>query len=335
MSIKNNMIAIISDGSAVLGLGNIGALASIPVMEGKAALFKQFAGINAFPLCLDTQDDDEIINIVKNIAPVYSGINLEDIAAPRCFEIEKQLDKMLDIPVFHDDQHGTAIVCVAGLVNALKVVNKEINDVSIVVNGLGSAGTAIIKMLVAYGFVNFSLCDRNGLVYDGIINNGNLDDVINYVNDNKEGKGVSLKKAIISKDVFIGVSAPDLLSFEDINLMNDKPIVFAMANPNPEIGYDEVKKSKVAIYATGRSDYPNQINNVLAFPGIFKGAISVRATTINMEMKVAAINALSSIIKEDELNSEYIIPDVFDNRVVASIEDAIAQAAISSGVNQI
>ncbi|MDF9867086.1 malate dehydrogenase (oxaloacetate-decarboxylating) [Bacilli bacterium PM5-3] len=330
-TIKNNMIAVVSDGSAVLGLGNIGGSASIPVMEGKAALFKAFGDVNAFPICLDTQDDEEIINIVKNIAPVFGGINLEDISAPRCFYIEEKLSNMLDIPVFHDDQHGTAIVCLAGLINALKVVKKD-NNIKIVVNGLGSAGVAITKLLVEYGFSNFSLCDINGEIFSGKLDETKMNDLVKNLNELKQNNGNSLSSALENADVFIGVSAANILTKEMVAKMNNNPIIFAMANPNPEISYDLARECEVAIMATGRSDYPNQINNVLVFPGVFKGALSAKATKINKEMKLAAAMALVDIISDEELNSEYIIPSPFDKRVVDKISDAIKNTAIATGV---
>lgn len=336
-TIKNDTIAVVSDGSAVLGIGNVGALASIPVMEGKAALFKQFAGINAFPICLDTQDDEEIINTVINIAPVFGGINLEDIKAPRCFYIEEELKKRLDIPIFHDDQHGTAIVCLAGLINALKVVNKEKEEVSIVLNGLGSAGFAIVKLLVNAGFKNFKLCGREGLLYNNVLTIKDCDTIVEEIAElKKSGQSFpTLKEAMKNSDIFIGVSGPNILDGEDIKNMSDNPIVFALANPTPEISYELAIESGVKVMATGRSDYPNQVNNVLVFPGIFKGALETRASSINMEMKLAAVDALANIISEDELSPTYIIPNPFDQRVVEEISQAVKQAAITSKVARI
>lgn len=336
-TIKNNTIAVVSDGSAVLGLGNIKALASIPVMEGKAALFKEFANIDAFPICLDTQDDEEIINTVVNIAPVFGGINLEDIKAPRCFYIEEELKKRLDIPVFHDDQHGTAIVTLAGLINALKVVNKKKDDVIVVVNGLGSAGFAIIKLLINYGFKNFRLCGREGLIYKGVLDNNDIDTIVDRVGKLKQSGQTfpTLKDAMKNSDIFIGVSGPDILSKEDIKSMNTDPIIFALANPNPEIKYELAIEAGVKVMATGRSDYPNQVNNVLVFPGVFKGALQVRASEINLEMKLAAVEALASIIEEDELTPTYIIPNPFDERVVEKVYQAVKQAAIDTKVARI
>lgn len=336
-TIKSNTIAVVSDGSAVLGIGNIKGLASIPVMEGKAALFKEFANINAFPICLDTQNDEEIINTVVNIAPVFGGINLEDIKAPRCFYIEEELKKRLDIPVFHDDQHGTAIVTLAGLINALKVVNKKKEDVIIVVNGLGSAGFAIIKLLINYGFKNFRLCGREGLLYDNVLTPANIDTIVDDIallkKSNKEFP--TLQQAIINSDIFIGVSGPDILTKEDIKSMNNDPIIFALANPNPEIKYELAIEAGVKVMATGRSDYPNQVNNVLVFPGVFKGALEVRASEINLEMKLAAVNALASIVSDEELDPLYIIPNPFDSRVVERVSQAVKKAAIDTKVARI
>lgn len=336
-TIKSNTIAVVSDGSAVLGIGNIKGLASIPVMEGKAALFKEFANINAFPICLDTQNDEEIINTVVNIAPVFGGINLEDIKAPRCFYIEEELKKRLDIPVFHDDQHGTAIVTLAGLINALKVVNKKKEDVIIVVNGLGSAGFAIIKLLINYGFKNFRLCGREGLLYDNVLTPANIDTIVDDIallkKSNKEFP--TLQQAIINSDIFIGVSGPDILTKEDIKSMNNDPIIFALANPNPEIKYELAIEAGVKVIATGRSDYPNQVNNVLVFPGVFKGALEVRASEINLEMKLAAVNALASIVSDEELDPLYIIPNPFDSRVVERVSQAVKKAAIDTKVARI
>lgn len=336
-TIKSNTIAVVSDGSAVLGIGNIKGLASIPVMEGKAALFKEFANINAFPICLDTQNDEEIINTVVNIAPVFGGINLEDIKAPRCFYIEEELKKRLDIPVFHDDQHGTAIVTLAGLINALKVVNKKKEDVIIVVNGLGSAGFAIIKLLINYGFKNFKLCGREGLLYDNVLTPANIDSIVDDIallkKSNKEFP--TLQQAMINSDIFIGVSGPDILSKDDIKSMNNDPIIFALANPNPEIKYELAIEAGVKVMATGRSDYPNQVNNVLVFPGVFKGALEVRASEINLEMKLAAVNALASIVSDEELDPLYIIPNPFDSRVVERVSQAVKKAAIDTKVARI
>ncbi|WP_423362908.1 NAD(P)-dependent malic enzyme [Mycoplasma sp. P36-A1] len=335
-TIKGNTIAIISDGSAVLGLGDIKAKASIPVMEGKAALFKSFADVNAFPICVETQDADEIIQIAKNIAPVFGGINLEDIKAPKCFYVEEKLKEMLDIPVFHDDQHGTAIVCLSGLVNALKVVNKKIEDIKVVVNGLGSAGVAIVKLFAVYGVKNFSLCDINGEIFSGELTPDLIDGLVDMIQERKViTDSPKLAEAIKGGDVFIGVSAANIVTKEMAESMNKDAIIFAMANPNPEIKPELAKEAGVAIMATGRSDYPNQINNVLVFPGIFKGALDVRAKAINTEMKIAAVEALSSIISDEELSREYIIPSPFDERVVERISNAVKQAAIDTNVARI
>lgn len=332
-TIKGNTIAVVSDGSAVLGLGDIKAAASIPVMEGKAALFKSFGDVNAFPICVESQEVEEIIQVVKNIAPVFGGINLEDIKAPKCFEIEERLQKELNIPVFHDDQHGTAIVCLSGLINALKVVNKRIDEIKVVVNGLGSAGIAIIKLFAEYGVRNFSLCDINGELFSGELTKEDQKNLVQIVQERKLLENLpKLDQAIKETDVFIGVSAANIVTKEMAESMNKDAIIFAMANPNPEIKPELAKEAGVAIMATGRSDYPNQINNVLVFPGIFKGALSVRATAINTKMKIAAVEALSSIIEEDELNHEYIIPSPFDPRVVDKISKAVSLAAIESGV---
>ncbi len=321
-TIKGNTVAVVSDGSAVLGLGNIGAEASIPVMEGKAVLFKEFAGIDAMPICLETQDTEEIIKIVKNISPVFGGINLEDISAPRCFEIEERLKKELDIPVFHDDQHGTAVVVSAGLINALKVVNKKIDEIKVVVNGAGSAGTAITKMLINLGVKDIVVCDKEGIICE---NQGNLNEAMKNLAKitNKNQLQGKLKDAVKGRDVFVGVSAPKLLTEDMIEKMNENPIVFAMANPEPEIMPDLAKKAGVAVIGTGRSDFPNQINNVLAFPGIFKGALEVRAKAITEEMKVVAAYALAEIVTVEKLSPEYIIPSAFEPNVAERIAKAV------------
>ncbi|MDR1781780.1 MAG: NADP-dependent malic enzyme [Bacilli bacterium] len=332
-TIKNNTVAIISDGSAVLGLGNIGGLASIPVMEGKAALLKSFAGINSFPICLDTQDDEEIIRTIRNIAPVFGGINLEDINAPRCFYIEESLQD-LGIPVYHDDQHGTAIVVLAGLINATKLLNKN-KDITILVNGLGSAGIAITKLLVEYGFHKFKLCDKVGLIYSGELHKNDLPTLVSKIENSKNNKIDSLENAICNTDVFIGVSAADILSIDMVKSMNDKPIVFALANPNPEISYENALQANVGVFATGRSDYPNQVNNVLVFPGLFKGALAIRAKALNKEMMLAAANALANIVKDDELTNNYVIPSPFNDKVCDAVTNAIKKEGIKTGVNQI
>ncbi len=322
---KQNSVAVVTDGSAVLGLGNIGAEAALPVMEGKCLIFKEFAGIDAFPICLKTQETKEIIETIKNIAPVFAAINLEDIVAPRCFEIEEALKRELDIPVFHDDQHGTAVVVLAGLINALKVTGKDknIKVVKVVISGAGAAGIAITKMLLDYGIKNIILVDSFGAIYDGRKENMNFAKEGIAKLTNKEKKSGKLSEIIEGADVFIGVSAPNILKREDIQKMN-APIVFAMANPVPEIMPDEAKKGGAEIIATGRSDFPNQINNALAFPGIFRGALDAKAKDITEEMKLAAAKALASVIKPTK---EKIIADVFDKRVVKGIAKAVKEAA--------
>lgn len=327
-TIKSNTVAVVSDGSAVLGLGNIGALAAMPVMEGKAALFKEFGGVNAFPICLDTQDTEEIIETVVRIAPAFGGINLEDIAAPRCFEIEERLDKMLDIPVFHDDQHGTAIVVCAALVNALKLAEKQ--NSTIVINGAGSAGVAIATLILKIGLGNAILVDKQGILTADMDLTSGQRGLIDKLN--KEGKTGSLKDALVGADVFIGVSAGHIVSKEMIASMNEKAIVFPMANPVPEIEPEDAKEAGAYIVGTGRSDHPNQINNVLAFPGIFKGALKAGATCINDAMKEAAVYAISSMITEDMLDSEHIIVSALDPRVADVVAQAVADAAKESGV---
>lgn len=328
---KGNLVAVVSDGTAVLGLGNIGAKAAIPVMEGKAILFKAFADVDAFPICLDTQDTEEIIRTVKNLAPVFGGINLEDIASPKCFEIEERLEKELEIPVFHDDQHGTAIVVTAALINALKVVGKEIGDVHVVLNGPGAAGTAIIKMMLAAGVKHVIACDEYGILYkerpQGIEGHKKMLCGIT----NLEGRRGTLSDALQGADVFVGVSVAGALKPEMVKLMNPDPIVFAMANPTPEIMYEDARKAGVKVMGTGRSDFPNQINNVLAFPGIFKGALSVRARDINYDMKVAAAYAIAGLVEPEKLCSEYVIPSVFDTRVASEVAKKVAEAAYASG----
>ena len=321
---KGNLVAVVSDGTAVLGLGDIGPEAAMPVMEGKALLFKEFADIDAFPICLDTKDTEEIIETVKRIAPVFGGINLEDISAPRCFEIERRLKEELDIPVFHDDQHGTAIVVAAGLLNALKCVGKTMEEADIVINGAGSAGISICKLLLQFGVGNVVLVDQKGALCPGE----------DWMNDaqkemaektNKEKQTGPLSEIIKGKDVFIGVSAPGIVTAEMVSEMADDPVIFAMANPTPEIMPDEAKKGGARVVATGRSDFPNQINNVLVFPGIFRGALDARASQITENMKIAAAKAIAGIISDDELNEEYIIPEAFDERVCAAVAQAVAE----------
>ena len=327
LTIKQNTVAIVTDGSAVLGLGNLGPLAALPVMEGKAMLFKEFAGLDAFPICLDTQDTDEIVRAVKNIAPVFGGVNLEDIAAPRCFEIEKRLRAELNIPVFHDDQHGTAIVTLAALFNALKLVQKSLADIRIVINGAGAAGIAIARLLVKAGAETILMCDSKG-----IISTNRSDLNAEKLEFAVKAQG-TLAGAVQGADVFIGVSAPGVLTPEMVEGMTKDAIVFAMANPIPEIQPELVPKN-VTIMATGRSDYPNQINNVLAFPGVFRGALDCRARTITNNMCLQAANAIASLVKPTDLNREHIIPSVFDQRVASAVAAAVQQAAREEGIAQ-
>ena len=328
---KGNLIAVVSDGTAVLGLGDIGPKAAMPVMEGKAILFKTFAGIDAFPICLDTKSVDEIVNTVKCLAPTFGGINLEDISAPRCFEIEARLRKELDIPVFHDDQHGTAIVVAAGLLNAVKLVGKKIEDVKIVINGAGSAGISIAKLLLQFGVGDIVLVDKAGALAKG---QGWMNPAQAAIAEctNRDNQTGSLVDVIKGKDIFIGVSGPNVLTAEMVSTMAKDAIVFAMANPTPEIMPEEAKKGGARVVATGRSDYPNQINNVLVFPGIFRGALDVRASDITERMKIAAAKAIASIIKDDELTEEYIIPGAFDKRVVEVVAKAVAQEARAENI---
>ncbi|MFF2483012.1 NAD-dependent malic enzyme [Paenibacillus sp. NPDC058071] len=330
LTIKRNTVAVISDGTAVLGLGDIGPEAAMPVMEGKAMLFKQLAGVDAFPICLDTKDTEDIIRTIKNLAPTFGGINLEDISSPRCFEIETRLKEELDIPVFHDDQHGTAVVLLAGLLNALKIVDKTITDVRIVVTGIGAAGASIVRMLIAAGASDIVAVDREGaLVRSAEYANPIWAEVARRTNPRQSaGK---LSDVIPGADVFIGVSGKGVLKVDDVKAMNADPIVFAMANPDPEID-PELAEPYVRVLATGRSDYPNQINNVLCFPGIFRGALDCRASSINEEMKLAASQAIASVVTDDELNEQYIIPNIFNDRVVPSVRDAVVRAAIRTGV---
>lgn len=331
---KGNLVAVVTDGTAVLGLGDIGPLAAMPVMEGKAVLFKEFANIDAFPICLNTKNVDEIVQAVKMIAPTFGGINLEDISAPRCFEVEKRLKEELDIPVFHDDQHGTAIVVSAGIINALKVVNKRLQDITVVVNGAGAAGTSITKMLISLGVKDVIACDRDGIIYVGASTNNDAKEALAQITNINDKKG-SLSDAMVGADVFIGVSAPNVVSEQMIASMDKDPIVFAMANPTPEIMPDAAKKAGARVIGTGRSDFPNQVNNVLAFPGIFRGALDVRAKDINEEMKVAAAYAIAGIISDEEVNEDYIIPGAFDSRIVDSVSKAVAKAARETGVARV
>jgi malate dehydrogenase (oxaloacetate-decarboxylating) len=334
-TMKGNMVAVVSDGTAVLGLGNIGPEAALPVMEGKAVLFKSFAGVDAFPICLATTDIDKIVETVKLLEPTFGGVNLEDIAAPNCFEIEERLKRETNIPVFHDDQHGTAIVTVAGLVNALKIVGKKINEIKVVANGAGAAGIAIIKLLYSYGVRDIIMCDTKGSIYEGRPNGMNAikDEVAKFTNrENLQG---SLEDVIKGADVFIGVSVAGALTKEMVESMNTDSIIFAMANPVPEIMPEEAKAAGAKVIGTGRSDFPNQVNNVLAFPGIFRGALDVRATHINEAMKVAAVEAIAGLINENELNADYVIPGPFDPRVAPEVAAAVARAAMETGVARI
>lgn len=331
---KGNLVAVVSDGSAVLGLGNIGSEAAIPVMEGKSILFKEFANIDAFPICLDTQNTEEIINTVKYLAPVFGGINLEDISAPRCFEIEKRLEEELNIPVFHDDQHGTAIVTTAALINALKLNNKKADKIKIVVNGAGSAGVAIIRMLLKLGVKDIIACDSKGII-EKSRNDLSREKLKLLEVTNKENIKGLLKDALVKSDVFIGVSAPNVVTKDMVSTMNENAIIFAMSNPVPEIMPEDAKNEGAKIIGTGRSDYPNQINNVLAFPGIFRGALDAKASKINDEMKLAAAYAIASIIKEEELKEDYIIPNPFDRRVVEFVAKAVQDAAVRTGVSRV
>lgn len=333
-TLKANTVAVVSDGTAVLGLGDIGPLAAIPVMEGKSVLFKKFGNVDAFPICLDTKDTEEIIETVKRIAPSFGGINLEDISAPRCFEIEKRLKEELDIPVFHDDQHGTAIVVAAGLTNALKIVGKKWEDCSAVISGAGSAGISICKLLQSFGLGNVVLVDSKGALVDGDPRlNPAKQEIAAVTNKNKESG--SLADVLKGKDIFIGVSAPGLVTADMVRTMASDPIVFAMANPTPEIMPDEAKAGGARIVATGRSDFPNQINNVLVFPGIFRGALDARASAITEPMKEAAARAIAAVVSEDELSEEYIIPDAFNENVAKVVAKAVADEAKRSGISKL
>ncbi|HYK73897.1 MAG TPA: malic enzyme-like NAD(P)-binding protein [Pseudoneobacillus sp.] len=334
-TMKGNMVAVVSDGTAVLGLGNIGPEAALPVMEGKAVLFKSFAGVDAFPICLNTTDIDKIVETVKLLEPTFGGVNLEDIAAPNCFVIEERLKKETNIPIFHDDQHGTAIVTVAGLVNALKLIGKKMNEIKVVANGAGAAGIAIIKLLYRYGVRDIIMCDTKGAIYEGRPNGMNAikDEVAKFTNrDNLQG---SLEDVIKGADVFIGVSVAGALTKEMVESMNVNSIIFAMANPVPEIMPELAKEAGAKVIGTGRSDFPNQVNNVLAFPGIFRGALDVRATHINEAMKVAAVEAIAGLIHENELHEDYVIPGPFDPRVAPAVAAAVAKAAMDTGVARI
>ena len=335
LTLRHNLCLVVTDGTAVLGLGDIGPEAGMPVMEGKCVLFKAFGGVDAFPLCVKSKDVDEIVNTIYLISGSFGGVNLEDIAAPRCFEIERKLKEKCDIPIFHDDQHGTAVVTLAGLLNAIKLVGKKKENVRIVINGAGAAAISITKLLLSCGFPNIILCDRRGAIYEG------RTDGMNWIKDemakitNKEKKHGSLAEVLVGADVFIGVSAPGTLTVDMVKTMNKDSIVFACANPVPEIFPDDAKKGGAAVVATGRSDFPNQINNVLAFPGIFRGTFDVRASDINDEMKIAASYALASLISDKELNPDYIIPAAFDKRIADTVAAAVREAAKKSGVARI
>ena len=323
-TMKANTVAVVSDGSAVLGLGNIGALAAMPVMEGKAVLFKEFGGVNAVPICLDTQDTEEIIKTVVNIAPAFGGINLEDISAPRCFEIESRLKELLNIPVFHDDQHGTAIVVLAGIINAMKVTGKKKEDVQVVVNGAGSAGVAITKLLLTYGFPHVTMCDINGIIGEHSENLNWMQKEMAKVT-NLEKKTGTLADALKGADIFVGVSAPGIVTQEMVASMNKDSILFAMANPVPEIMPDLAREAGARVVGTGRSDFPNQVNNVVAFPGIFKGALEGRATQITEEMKLAAAHAIAGLVPDEELSEDNILPEAFDPRVADVVSRAVKE----------
>ncbi|MBX4265786.1 NAD(P)-dependent malic enzyme [Clostridium estertheticum] len=331
---KGNMVAVITDGTAILGLGDIGPKAGLPVMEGKAILFKEFANVDAFPICLDTKDVDEIVRTIQLISPGFGGINLEDISAPRCFEVEDKLKKILDIPVFHDDQHGTAIVVLAGLINATKVVGKKLCDLKVVVNGAGSAGTAISKLLLRSGVKNLIACDKVGILYRGMEKIDDAKTALTEITNPENIKG-SLSDALIGADVFIGVSAPGIVTADMVKSMNKDSIVFGMANPTPEIMPDEAKKAGAKVAGSGRSDYPNQVNNVLVFPGLFRGALDVRAKEINEEMKIAAAYAIANYIKDEDLNENNVIPSALDKGVATKVAEAIAKAARDTGVARI
>lgn len=331
---RGNLVAVITDGTAVLGLGDIGPEAGMPVMEGKCVLFKTFGNVDAFPLCVRTKSVDEIVNTVKLLAGSFGGVNLEDISAPRCFEIERRLKAECDIPIFHDDQHGTAVVTLAAMINALKLVKKDINDISVVVNGSGAAGIAITKLLMSMGLKKVILCDTKGAIYEGRENLNAEKEEMAKISNLQKIKG-TLKDVLVGADVFIGVSAPDMVTKEMVKNMAKDAIIFAMANPTPEIMPDDAKEAGAKVIGTGRSDFANQINNVLAFPGIFRGALDVRASDINDEMKIAAAQAIASLISDEELNPEYVIPAPFDPRVGTTVAEAVKEAARKSGVARI
>lgn len=331
---RGNTVAIVTDGSAVLGLGDIGPEAALPVMEGKAVLFKSFADVDAVPICLASQDMDDIVKAVQLLAPSFGGVNLEDIAAPRCFEIERRLQDLVDIPVFHDDQHGTAIVVLSGLLNALEVTGRKIAESRVVINGAGSAGTAIANLLLTAGFTDIVLCDRHGTIHSGAAGNNPAQERMAAVTNPRQIQG-GLAEALSGADVFIGVSAGRVLTTDLVQLMNPDAVVFAMANPVPEIWPEEAIAGGARIVGTGRSDFPNQINNVLAFPGVFRGALDVRARCINEQMKLAAAHAIAAVAREQGLSAEYVIPDVFDRRVVERVATAVAESAKATGVARI
>lgn len=331
---RGNLVAVVTDGTAVLGLGDIGPEAGMPVMEGKCALFKAFADVDALPLCVRSKEVDDIVNTVSLLAGSFGGVNLEDISAPRCFEIEKKLKEKCDIPIFHDDQHGTAVVTLAAMFNALKVTNKNIEDIRVVTSGAGAAGIAIIKLLIAMGLKKVVMCDRDGAIYEGRDNLNKEKEEMAKITNHKKRQG-SLADMLVGADVFIGVSAPGCVTEEMVKSMNENPILFPMANPTPEIMPDVAKAAGAAVVGTGRSDFPNQINNVLAFPGIFRGALNVRAKDINDEMKIAAAKAIAGFVTDEELNADYIIPSALDKEVAAEVAQAVAKAAKESGVARI
>ena len=330
---RGNLVAVVSDGSAILGLGNLGGLSAMPVMEGKCVLFKEFGGVDAFPICLDTQNSDEIVNIVKNLSISFGGINLEDISSPRCFEIERRLNDELDIPVFHDDQHGTAVVCLAAVMNALKIVKKQLSDCTVVFSGSGAAGVAIAKLFDSIGAGEIIMCDRKGIICAGDDLTPAKAEIAAFTNKNH--RTGTLADAMKGADIFVGVSAPGIVTSEMAESMAENAIIMAMANPVPEIMPDLAKAAGAAVVGTGRSDFPNQINNVLAFPGIFRGALDVRASDINEQMKIAAAKAIASLVSDEELNPDYILPAAFDERVGRTVAEAVAQAARDSGVARI
>ncbi len=331
---KGNLVAVITDGTAVLGLGDIGPSAAMPVMEGKCAIFKRFADIDAFPICVDSKDPQVIVETIRNISKSFGGINLEDISAPRCFEIEQALIEQCDVPVFHDDQHGTAIIASAGLLNAVRFTGRKIDDVKVVINGAGAAGISIASLMLKIGFENITICDSKGIVWDGNPKNNEAKAEIAKLT-NKEKKQGTLADAVKDADIFLGVSAPGVLTQDMVRTMAKDPIIFAMANPTPEIMPDEAKAAGAAVVGTGRSDFPNQINNALCFPGIFRGALDVRATRITENMKIAAAHAIASVISDEELSADYIIPDAFNPAVTKAVAKAVAEVAVRDGLSRI